>query len=120
MLVDIKHEKSRHDAAQCQGSAIIPHLYRLDAAHQPRVVDSLDRLKFQLCCCFVPSRHGYTLSAHRSFALRERGLPAFSSLVGWITCLVSTRSVPARSPRSEEHTSELQSPMYLVCRLLLE
>src|SRR5437764_12221472 len=30
---------------------------------------------------------------------------------------------PARArpaPRSEEHTSELQSPMYLVCRLLLE
>src|SRR5437763_1990384 len=27
------------------------------------------------------------------------------------------RRVP---PRSEEHTSELQSPMYLVCRLLLE
>src|SRR5437764_11045000 len=25
-----------------------------------------------------------------------------------------------RSSRSEEHTSELQSPMYLVCRLLLE
>src|SRR5437879_10286277 len=23
-------------------------------------------------------------------------------------------------PRSEEHTSELQSPMYLVCRVLLE
>src|SRR5436189_5272058 len=28
------------------------------------------------------------------------------------------RGCPAR--RSEEHTSELQSPMYLVCRLLLE
>src|SRR5437764_7517947 len=26
----------------------------------------------------------------------------------------------ASSGRSEEHTSELQSPMYLVCRLLLE
>ena len=25
-----------------------------------------------------------------------------------------------RVARSEEHTSELQSPMYLVCRLLLE
>src|SRR5437764_14695415 len=25
-----------------------------------------------------------------------------------------------RDDRSEEHTSELQSPMYLVCRLLLE
>src|SRR5437762_12307982 len=27
---------------------------------------------------------------------------------------------PRTSRRSEEHTSELQSPMYLVCRLLLE
>src|SRR5947208_1220953 len=27
---------------------------------------------------------------------------------------------PARLPRSEEHTSELQSPDHLVCRLLLE
>src|SRR5437763_3659230 len=27
---------------------------------------------------------------------------------------------PALGVRSEEHTSELQSPMYLVCRLLLE
>src|SRR5437879_11587269 len=31
------------------------------------------------------------------------------------------RPVPANiDTRSEEHTSELQSPMYLVCRLLLE
>src|SRR5437879_9036055 len=28
-------------------------------------------------------------------------------------------SLPIRCRRSEEHTSELQSPMYLVCRLLL-
>src|SRR6267154_1213616 len=27
---------------------------------------------------------------------------------------------PRRPPRSEEHTSELQSPVHLVCRLLLE
>src|SRR5437764_14941920 len=32
----------------------------------------------------------------------------------------SARSAPSVLPRSEEHTSELQSPMYLVCRLLLE
>src|SRR5258708_31851369 len=32
-----------------------------------------------------------------------------------------TRSIrPLGSPRSEEHTSELQSPDHLVCRLLLE
>src|SRR2546426_7472233 len=29
-------------------------------------------------------------------------------------------SVAERAPRSEEHTSELQSPCNLVCRLLLE
>src|SRR6185436_21047736 len=29
-------------------------------------------------------------------------------------------SSPSRSARSEEHTSELQSPDHLVCRLLLE
>src|SRR5437879_9936332 len=33
---------------------------------------------------------------------------------------VSDPGAGARRPRSEEHTSELQSPMYLVCRLLLE
>src|SRR5437762_6979569 len=32
----------------------------------------------------------------------------------------SISSARAASRRSEEHTSELQSPMYLVCRLLLE
>src|SRR5229473_7883623 len=32
----------------------------------------------------------------------------------------SSARPPARSSRSEEHTSELQSLAYLVCRLLLE
>src|SRR5438552_16678628 len=42
-------------------------------------------------------------------------------------CRISPRSTAARrrsndvaGPRSEEHTSELQSPDHLVCRLLLE
>src|SRR5438552_12890040 len=30
------------------------------------------------------------------------------------------RQIAKRPPRSEEHTSELQSPDHLVCRLLLE
>src|SRR5437764_6806691 len=34
--------------------------------------------------------------------------------------LADLREVFRLDPRSEEHTSELQSPMYLVCRLLLE
>src|SRR5437879_10725889 len=32
----------------------------------------------------------------------------------------NARLIGPRTLRSEEHTSELQSPMYLVCRLLLE
>src|SRR2546425_4141743 len=34
--------------------------------------------------------------------------------------LRACRGLPRRQPRSEEHTSELQSLAYLVCRLLLE
>src|SRR5437879_12610686 len=34
--------------------------------------------------------------------------------------IISARMDKDRAWRSEEHTSELQSPMYLVCRLLLE
>src|SRR5437764_9757978 len=35
-------------------------------------------------------------------------------------CLLRHTPGSALRVRSEEHTSELQSPMYLVCRLLLE
>src|SRR5207253_6331464 len=36
------------------------------------------------------------------------------------TSLACARPIRASSPRSEEHTSELQSRGHLVCRLLLE
>src|SRR2546430_7533911 len=52
-------------------------------------------------------------SARRSHANRSRG-PALSS--GW--CVSRATMMPL--PRSEEHTSELQSQSNLVCRLLLE
>src|SRR3712207_8969429 len=48
--------------------------------------------------------------------------PKDEAVVGCATgCLeVSTGLYPYSSWRSEEHTSELQSRQYLVCRLLLE
>src|SRR5208337_5682953 len=56
----------------------------------------------------------YTLSLHD--ALPISGPRARCSRRG-----SERRWAPVRpDPRSEEHTSELQSPMYLVCRLLLE
>src|SRR5437879_8895830 len=45
--------------------------------------------------------------------------PATRMMSGQISLALPTW-VPVLMPRSEEHTSELQSPMYLVCRLLLE
>src|SRR5437763_16904047 len=41
-----------------------------------------------------------------------------ASFTGWNANTSASGSACTR--RSEEHTSELQSPMYLVCRLLLE
>src|SRR5256885_9896323 len=61
----------------------------------------------------------YTLSLHDA-------LPICCSSMKWATCRCprrprsSGRCRSARSRRSEEHTSELQSPCNIVCRLLLE
>src|SRR3712207_8406645 len=38
----------------------------------------------------------------------------------YITLVEKKKETPNKYPRSEEHTSELQSRQYLVCRLLLE
>src|SRR5947209_16543273 len=52
-----------------------------------------------------------------NFPLFPSGFPLASSHRSSLNPIVWTTSV---SPRSEEHTSELQSRQYLVCRLLLE
>src|SRR2546429_6655972 len=53
------------------------------------------------------------LAPCRSFDLRGKGIPDDSSL----NCSSARLGT---SYRSEEHTSELQSRLHLVCRLLLE
>src|SRR5437764_2982213 len=71
-----------------------------------------------------PTTAIYTLSLHDA-------LPIFAGVHACVRDQrVAGRGVPGRvavhahpglaCTRSEEHTSELQSPMYLVCRLLLE
>src|SRR5437762_6821687 len=57
----------------------------------------------------------YTTLFRSSAACRSSGRRITSAYGVWVAEEVSD----VRS-RSEEHTSELQSPMYLVCRLLLE
>src|SRR5437762_6218184 len=60
------------------------------------------------------------------FTMDPVGVCAWTTMPGTGTVMTGglwffTLIVKCASPfRSEEHTSELQSPMYLVCRLLLE
>src|SRR3712207_7770925 len=68
----------------------------------------------------------YTLSLHDALPICERPVDGRHEPVE-SGCLVEVgqdaedpRPVGQRPQRSEEHTSELQSRQYLVCRLLLE
>src|SRR3712207_9496106 len=80
----------------------------------------------------------YTLSLHDALPISTRrrpvsapttsGLPKVpisatnvpSSSSTWSRLLLESATYTSCRPRSEEHTSELQSRQYLVCRLLLE
>src|SRR5690348_17793039 len=57
-----------------------------------------------------------SLSAHRVAVPRSNPMSRAGSLAANRTIAVTFFS----NSRSEEHTSELQSPVHLVCRLLLE
>src|SRR3712207_7261222 len=81
----------------------------------------------------------YTLSLHDALPIFSTGLASCSSsggtisssvtpgsltIAAWISCVCGSIArwsfSQVRRLRSEEHTSELQSRQYLVCRLLLE
>src|SRR5437762_5716977 len=77
----------------------------------------------------APTPQFYTLSLHDALPISILDIPV--DITANLVMSISQPSIPATnvsgaaigpSPttRSEEHTSELQSPMYLVCRLLLE
>src|SRR3712207_7059017 len=76
----------------------------------------------------------YTLSLHDALPIcacrKKTGRPSATSTISAMRTISGSRkmraarprirSQPRFTPRSEEHTSELQSRQYLVCRLLLE
>src|SRR5688500_19989152 len=66
------------------------------------------------CCVACGARHLHSFPTRRSSDLKFRlSLPPFSEP---FPCSALSKACA----RSEEHTSELQSPCNLVCRLLLE
>src|SRR5256714_3256196 len=84
-------------------------------------------VKFGLCSIHLQVEYGHFYGGHRAKQKSERclncGEPRSNAPVDFYC-----RAKPAARPligsverrRSEEHTSELQSLAYLVCRLLLE
>src|SRR3712207_7425976 len=68
----------------------------------------------------------YTLSLHDALPIRARPAPLHSQKLSALrrrynrAWVAGHESAELCAPRSEEHTSELQSRQYLVCRLLLE
>src|SRR2546422_8569950 len=67
-------------------------------------------------------KHNVTLVLMPASARRRTAIMPASS-IGIFTTMLSAilaSSFPSRTIRSEEHTSELQSRLHLVCRLLLE
>src|SRR5258708_38198283 len=64
----------------------------------------------------------YTLSLHDALPISSAIAFATLSLIAVASALYPAWRAAALTPveRSEEHTSELQSPDHLVCRLLLE
>src|SRR5687768_18371547 len=94
---------------------------------------------FLLFINYTATTEIYTLSLHDALPIlrsapRRKPRPTFASTGGMrsspSSVLMSIASVPDNAPiatigvlfipRSEEHTSELQSRLHLVCRLLLE
>src|SRR5438445_13423802 len=77
--------------------------------------------------CYADHRHLHSFPTRRSSDLdgpRERFSPDRTAYVALgllvVQVLLGAVTVKLSLPRSEEHTSELQSRQYLVCRLLLE
>src|SRR5437762_6946804 len=67
----------------------------------------------------------YTTLFRSRLPVQVRGTPvalraAFETARGEFVSVALRPAAGGSELRSEEHTSELQSPMYLVCRLLLE
>src|SRR5256885_6493650 len=62
----------------------------------------------------------YTLSLHDALPISDPDSPRTPMISPGKRPKLTPANAGHRTPRSEEHTSELQSPCNLVCRLLLE
>src|SRR5438445_7042722 len=69
---------------------------------------------FRSAACLL-ERHGNTIRGHHQLEMRADVFVQVLKTLAKIQMVITRQCL-----RSEEHTSELQSRQYLVCRLLLE
>src|SRR5437879_12406613 len=89
--------------------------------HAPRIVTCSLFLLFFFVFFFTDTAPTeiYTLSLHDALPIFRRDKAFTAGVVATLALAIGANG-QGKGCRSEEHTSELQSPMYLVCRLLLE
>src|SRR3712207_7302222 len=63
---------------------------------------------------------GFASAMGAALSLAPTGPPPVANAATLVAAVAATLRLSRGEPRSEEHTSELQSRQYLVCRLLLE
>src|SRR5437879_9925250 len=81
-----------------------------------------------MLCAYCHHAHGFNINAQKLESCADPSAavvyPTGCCIQASVTMMKNPLSHEPRktatADRSEEHTSELQSPMYLVCRLLLE
>src|SRR2546422_6614049 len=120
-------ERPEGDVDEAEGFAQlkIGHI----AVDQPDTITDRGRLVFELCAAARQHRLG-EIQAHRTQTclghVQQDSSGAATQLEDWLALCptdlkIKVEILPARYRwRSEEHTSELQSRLHLVCRLLLE
>src|SRR5205807_10115408 len=93
------------------GSTLFPYTTLFRSADVPRVIGAVARLD---------PLHSPTaqLRVERPRSLHVAGVQL--DVDDWLRSVPHTNQTSETAGRSEEHTSELQSPCNLVCRLLLE
>src|SRR2546422_7123350 len=103
-------------ATKCQSSTAenSPKRSWISRSDRSRKIQLVERRRSPFTKCTRPRTAPTSASGCISTNTSHRSSPRFSSPM----CLA--RSWPGKVARSEEHTSELQSRLHLVCRLLLE
>src|SRR5947208_3564 len=109
-------ERARHDAATRlvqKPADINSELLCFRSGQQHAKIQGVEKMRFADPLLFLDNLrvHHRDLAGRPAKGNKAKLEPKAEGFAkGWMTCLV----------RSEEHTSELQSPDHLVCRLLLE